>query len=127
VIKKDEMGACHLERQSGFAARGRVTGQVIVSAQVTERQGAKGVFIGQQSNTGSEITRLREQIVQEHQAACWALDGLASGRLQHCLINRRMQRIDEHRERLTTLVGEQMSLQMVNQVFESSPPQRTEG
>jgi hypothetical protein len=32
-----------------------------------------------------------------------------------------MQRIDEHRERLTTLVGKQMSLQIVNQVFETSP------
>jgi hypothetical protein len=92
-----------------------------------ERSCERGVFLAQNSNTGSEVARIREQIAQEHQAACWALDGLASGRLQHRFINRRMQRIDEYQERLTTLVGEQMSLQMVNQVFESSPPQRTGG
>jgi hypothetical protein len=75
----------------------------------------------------SEVAHLREQIAREHEAACWALTGLASGSLQHRFINRRMQRIDEHHERLVLLIGEQASLKIVNQVFEKSPAQRPHG
>jgi hypothetical protein len=70
----------------------------------------------------SEVALLREQIAREHEAACWALTGLTSGLLQHHFINRRMQRIDAHHERLAALIGEQESIQIVNQVFEQSPP-----
>lgn len=71
----------------------------------------------------SEVTALRARIEQEHQAACWALTGLASGMAQHHFINRRMQAIDRHHETLVTLIGEQASLAIVNEVFEQSPPQ----
>jgi hypothetical protein len=70
----------------------------------------------------SEVALLREQIRREHEAACWARTGLTSGNLQHRFINRRMQRIDAHHGRLATLVGEQESIHIVNQVFEQSPP-----
>jgi hypothetical protein len=58
----------------------------------------------------SEVAHLREQITREHQAACWALTGLASGNLQHRFINRRMQRIDAHYECLNTLIGEETTV-----------------
>ncbi len=71
----------------------------------------------------TEVMRLREQIAREHEAACWALSGLATGTLQHRFIDRRMRRIDVHVERLSCLVGEPVSTQMVNQVFTASPQQ----
>src|SRR5215469_12073696 len=76
------------------------------------------------SMSQSEVTRLREQIAREHEAACWALTGLASGSLQHRFINRRMQRIDAHHKRLAGLIGEQASIQFVDQIFEKSLPSR---
>jgi hypothetical protein len=75
-------------------------------------------------NEGSEVAALRAQIEREHEAACWALTGLAAGNLQHRFINRRMQCIDAHHERLTTLIGERASVQLVNQIFEKSPSSR---
>jgi hypothetical protein len=77
----------------------------------------------EQKTNHSEVARLREQIEREHEAACWALTGLTSGNAQHRFINRRMQRIDAHHQHLAALVGEQESIQIVNQVFEQSPHQ----
>ena len=78
-------------------------------------------MIPERTNPISEVAELRQRIEQEHEAACWALTGLASGNLQHCFINRRMQRIDTCHEHLARLIGEQASVQFVNQVFEKSP------
>ena len=80
----------------------------------------------QQSNPASEIARLREQIAREHEAACWALTGLAVGTAKHWFITRRMERIGAHQQRLSALVGEQASVAFVTQVMEESPSQRTE-
>jgi hypothetical protein len=72
----------------------------------------------------SEVARLRERIAREHEAACWALNGLAAGNLQHRFINRRMQRIDACHEHLARLIGEQASIHFMSQVFEKSPSSR---
>ena len=82
--------------------------------------------MSQQLNTRSEIARLREQITREHEAACWARTGLAVGTAQHWFITRRMERIGEHQQQLSTLVGEQASIEFVTHLMEDSPPQRTE-
>ena len=80
----------------------------------------------QQPNTRSEIARLREQIAREHEAACWARTGLAVGTAQHWFITRRMERIGEHQQQLSTLVGEQESIAFVAYLMEKSPSQRRE-
>ena len=80
----------------------------------------------QQFGNHSEIARLRERITSEHQAASWALTAPAIGIAQHWFISRRMERIDGYQARLSTLVGEQESMEMVMQIFDSSPPQRKE-
>jgi hypothetical protein len=74
----------------------------------------------------SEVARLREQIIREHEAACWALTGPTIGTAQHWFINRRLERIGACQEELTTLVGEQASLAMVTEIMEHSPTQRKE-
>ena len=74
----------------------------------------------------SEIARLREQMAREHEAACWALSGLAVGTAKHWFITRRMERIGAHQQRLSALVGEQESIAFVTQLLEESPSQRRE-
>ncbi len=71
-----------------------------------------------------EVAHLREQIEREHEAACWALKGLASGTAQHRFINRRFQAIDAHHQRLNTLVGEKASIAIIATIMETSPEQR---
>jgi hypothetical protein len=78
-----------------------------------------------QPGTISEIARLREQIIREHEAASWALTGLSVGTAKHWFISRRMDRIGTHQQRLSTLIGEKASLALVLAVMEDSPPQRT--
>lgn len=80
--------------------------------------------MSQSSGDQSEVARLREQIVREHQAASWALTGPAIGTAQHWFISRRMARIDGYQARLSTLIGERKSMEIVMQVFENSPSQR---
>ena len=74
----------------------------------------------------SEVAHLKERITREHEAASWALTGLASGTAQHRFITRRMERIDAHRERLNTLVGERASIAIVVEVMDNSPEQKHE-
>lgn len=76
------------------------------------------------SETASEVARLREQIVREHQAASFALTGLAVGTAQHRFITRRMERIGAHQERLSALIGEQASMEVLLEIMEQSPEQR---
>ena len=79
----------------------------------------------QPSEMVSEVARLRAQIAREHEAASWALTGLALGTAQHWFITRRMERIGEHQQRLSALIGEQASIELVAAVMESSPTQRS--
>lgn len=74
----------------------------------------------------SEVAWLRERIEREHEAASFALTGPAIGTAQHWFISRRMERIGGYQARLSTLVGEQASMEIVIQVMESSPPQQNE-
>lgn len=74
----------------------------------------------------SEVAQIREQIEREHEAACFALTGPAIGTAQHWFISRRMKRIGDYQTRLSALVGEQASMEIVIQVMESSPPQQKE-
>jgi len=69
----------------------------------------------------SEIARLRARITAEHEAACWAVTGLALGTAKHWFITRRMDRIGACQEQLATLVGKQASMAIVAEVLESSP------
>jgi hypothetical protein len=76
-----------------------------------------------QPGAASEVARLRAQIMREHEAASWALSGLAEGTTKHWFISRRMERIGAHQERLSALIGERASMALVLTVLESSPPQ----
>ena len=80
-----------------------------------------------ESGKGSEVARLRAQIAREHEAASWALTGLAQGTAQHWFITRRMERIGEHQQRLSALIGEQASIALIAAVMEKSPPQHRSG
>ncbi len=82
------------------------------------------ICMGTQNDHRSEVAHLREQIAQEHQAAGWAVTGLASGASKHLFITRRMERIGDHQQHLASLIGEQASMQMVCSIFEgdSLPP-----
>jgi hypothetical protein len=72
----------------------------------------------------SEIARLREQIENEHAAACWALSGLASGNVQHAFIQRRMRHLEISYQGLANVIGEKAATQYMCDVFEKSPPQK---
>lgn len=61
----------------------------------------------------SEVARLLQQIDQEHQAAQWALTGLASGTARHDFINRRMENISVIHEQLKEQVGAETALTLV--------------
>jgi hypothetical protein len=74
----------------------------------------------------SEVAALRERITLEHEAACWALTGLAEGTSKHWFITRRMDRIGGYQERLAAIVGEKASMAIIAEVFESSPEQQRE-
>lgn len=73
----------------------------------------------------SEVARLREQIAREHEAMCFAQTGLAIGAAKHRFISRRMERIGVYQERLSALVGEQASMEVLIEIMEQSPEQRT--
>jgi hypothetical protein len=81
--------------------------------------------MSQHPGNSSEVARLSEQITREHLAASWALSGLAMGMAQHRFISRRMERIGACQEQLATLVGEQASLEMVMEIMENSPAQKS--
>lgn len=72
----------------------------------------------------SEVAQLRARIEQEHQAACYALTSPAVGAAQHWFIVRRMERIGDYQQRLSALVGESASVEIVAQIWDSSPAQK---
>lgn len=73
----------------------------------------------------TEVARVRQLIEAEHRACLWALSGLASGNAQHAYITRRMRHLDTSAQRLSLLLGEEQAMQIVCEIFEQSPPQRT--
>src|SRR5258708_2554759 len=80
----------------------------------------KGTEMQPSSSNYSEIARLRDQIAREHEAACWARQGMAVGTAQHRFITRRYERIGICQERLAELMGEPNSLALVIQTLEDS-------
>lgn len=72
--------------------------------------------------TQSEVARLRERIAQEHQAAEWAMRGLASGNLKHRFIIRRTEYMGVHQEQLAVLIGEEASMAMVCSMLDAPTP-----
>lgn len=75
------------------------------------------------NDTQSEVARLRERIAREHQAAEWAMSGLASGNLKHQFITRRMEHMGGHQEQLAALIGEEASMAMMCSILDALPSQ----
>jgi hypothetical protein len=75
----------------------------------------------------SEVARLRERIAREHQAAEWAMTGLAEGNLKHRFITRRLERMGVHQERLAALIGEEASIAMLLTILNAEPPRDPPG
>ena len=71
----------------------------------------------------SEVARLREQIAVEHRAMVWALEGLREGNIQHAYITRRMGHMEIAYKSLEKIVGEDEAIDIVNEVWETSPKQ----
>ncbi|HEX3643509.1 MAG TPA: hypothetical protein VHV10_19655 [Ktedonobacteraceae bacterium] len=55
----------------------------------------------------SEIARLLRQIDTEYQAAQWGLSGLAQGTAQHEFITAKLERMEDARQELVQLVGDE--------------------
>jgi hypothetical protein len=70
---------------------------------------------------------LRERIPREHQAAEWAVTGLAEGNLKHCFITRRMEQMGVHQEQFAALIGEAASIAMVCSILDAPTPQLQTG
>jgi len=66
----------------------------------------------------SDVARLRQQITLEYEAAARGLTGLAAGTAQHRFITTRMERIADHHQTLTQLVGAQEATRMVSELGE---------
>lgn len=77
-----------------------------------------------QQPNGSEVARLREQITREHEAANWALSGLADETTRHRFITRRMEQIGKHHDRLRLLIGERASTALMIHILEGPTPKR---
>lgn len=67
---------------------------------------------------GSEIALLRQRLVQEYEAGCWALYGLNSGTAQHAFITARFRQMETCHQRLTELVGEEQATTYLCEVFD---------
>lgn len=61
----------------------------------------------------SEVAQLLQRIEQEHQAAQWALTGLASGSARHDFINQRLENIGGIHEQLKAQVGSETALNLI--------------
>lgn len=72
----------------------------------------------QGSSQPNEITRLREHIAQEYQAAQFGLTGLAQGTSKHTFITRKMERLGAYHSQLAALVGEQEAMRTICAILE---------
>lgn len=61
----------------------------------------------------SDVARLLETIDLEYQAAWNGLSGLAQGTSQHDFINAKLERMEDARQELEKLVGENEAARMV--------------
>jgi hypothetical protein len=70
---------------------------------------------------GSEIARIREEIANNYLAAKWGLEGLRYGTAQHPFITSRMERLEEHRQQLNALVGEETGIHLFAEMLDRLP------
>jgi hypothetical protein len=70
----------------------------------------------------SQVAQLRQQIAAEYMAAKWGLEGLRYGTGQHPFISRRME---EERQQLNALVGEEAGIPLFAETLAHSPEQPT--
>lgn len=69
----------------------------------------------------SEIARLRQQIAAEYMAAKWGLEGLCYGTAKHPFISKRMEHMEDQRQQLNTLVGEQAATSLFIESLDNLP------
>ena len=68
----------------------------------------------------SDIARLRCQIIQEMEAMRQAFDGFAAGSARHDFIRARMQKINDHQERLAEHIGKNDAATTVCELYIST-------
>jgi hypothetical protein len=71
----------------------------------------------------SEVAQIKERIAAEYMAARWGLSGLASGIPRHQFIVARMERMEEGRRELATMVGNQQAAMIMAETLASLPEQ----
>ncbi len=71
----------------------------------------------------SEVARLRERIANEYMAAKWGLSGLAYGTAKHEFITARMERMEEHRQELAEVVGQEQATVLLAETLATLPEQ----
>jgi len=69
--------------------------------------------------SGSEVARLLQEIELTYQAAKNGMEGLAAGTARHDFITAKMERLDQHRETLTQIVGADQAMTLLTQVLGS--------
>lgn len=69
---------------------------------------------------GSEVTRLRQRIHLEYEAAQRGLSGIAQGAARHAFITKRQENIAVHYEALKQLIGEQRATRILVEVLEQA-------
>jgi predicted metallo-beta-lactamase superfamily hydrolase len=67
----------------------------------------------------SEITRLRQRLAEEYEAAQRGLSGLVSDSATHQFVTQHMDRTDTYHETLQRLVGEQEATHIVAGTLET--------
>jgi hypothetical protein len=72
----------------------------------------------------SEVASIRESIEVSYMAAQWGLTGLASGTSRHRFITARMERMEEGRQELQTLIGDKAAV-MVAEILDNVPEKPT--
>jgi hypothetical protein len=74
--------------------------------------------------TVSNVTRIQKEIELAYLAGRWGLSGLASGTSQHRFITARMERIEEGRQELQAIVGDQ-AIAIVSDTLSNLPEEPT--
>jgi hypothetical protein len=65
--------------------------------------------------TGSEVARIKEQMVAEYEAGKRGLVGLAQGTPQHEFIQRKMENMQHCHRRLIALVGQEQAGKIITE------------
>ena len=69
----------------------------------------------------TDLRRLLRQIDEEYNAAYSGINAFSSGAARHAFINARMGNIDKCRIELTTLVGEEEALRLIDRELVKRP------